>query len=455
MSIWVHSGHRAGLKLLVSMLAAGAVALPAGRGAEHGGPSSPSSPRAESPPIEGDSDKSPSPAAPGDALASDNLHKPNYRPKPLPAVKVKDYQHLIDTARQLRRNKDYPGAEKMLISVLDEEPPVEFQRGTLFELALVAQEQLKFARAQQIYAQYVQLFPQDPTIPEVLLRQGLIYRQMGAYNMAIGKYYAVMNSALGLKLEQFDYYKRLVLQAQTEIADTYYMQGKFSEAADFFTRILKQNALELNRAQIHFKLIRCLSSLGKHTDVTTQARSFCEKFPDATEGAEVRYLAASSYKAIGRTREAHAEVLQLLKSQAESLKTNPENWVYWQQRAGNDIANQLYLEGDYPNALELYKHLAALSDAPVWQVPIWYQVALIYERMNQPKKAADKYAEIIAREKDLDAVNAAPTVKTVIEMARWRKGQFEWRDRTEVAVQSLRLSPVPTSGTNTASLTKP
>ena len=144
--------------------------------------------------------------------------------------------------------------------------------------------------------------------------------------------------------------------------------------------------------------------------------------------------------------------MKLLKSQAETVKTNPENWIYWQQRAGNDIANQLYLEGDYLNALELYNHLAALNQAPAWQVPIWYQVALIYERLSQPKKAAEKFAEIVAKEKDLET---APSVKTVIDMARWRKEQIDWRDRTELAVQTLRLSPAPTSGTNTASRSKP
>jgi tetratricopeptide (TPR) repeat protein len=397
-----------------------------------------------------EAEEHPSPVSPGDALTSTNLHRTLFKPKPPPVVK--DYQHEINTARQLRRNKDHAAAEKMLVTLLEEKPPPEFQRGTLFELALVAQEQLKLPRAQQIFAQYMQLFPQDPTVPEVLLRQGLIFRQMGAYNMAIGKYYAVMNSALGLKLDQFDYYKRLVLQAQTEIADTYYMQGKFSEASDFFARILKQNTTELNRAQIHYKLIRCLASLEKHTEVTSQARAFHEKFPDASESAELRFLCSNSYKALGRTRDAHAEVMKLLKSQAESVKTNPENWVYWQQRAGNDIANQLYLEGDYLNALELYNHLAALNNAPAWQVPIWYQIALIYERLSQPKKAVERYAEIVAKEKDLDA---APSVKTVIDMARWRKEQIDWRDRTELAVQSLRLSPAPTSGTNTASRSQP
>lgn len=428
------------LGMLVGALVVSAISL-AAEEHETGNSDGPSMP-------EIDPDKSPSPASPADALSSGNLHRPNYKPKAAPVKK--DYQHLVDTARQLRRSKDYAGAEKMLVTLLSENPPPEIQRSTLFELALIAQEELKFSRAQQIFAQYVQLFPQDPTVPEVLLRQGLVYRQMGAYNMAIGKYYAVMNSALGLKLDQFDYYKRLVLQAQTEIADTYYVQGKFDEAADFFTRILKQKSLELNRAQIQFKLIRCYSSLGKHKEVVAQAREFYEEFPDVTEAAEVRYLCANSYKALGRSRDAQNEVLQLLKSQAESLKTNPENWIYWQQRAGNDIANQLYLEGDYPNALELYNHLAALNDAPVWQIPIWYQAGLIYERLNQPEKAVAKYSEIIAREKDLNSTNAVPSVTTVMEMAKWRKDQIGWRDRTEVAVQELRLTPLA-PGTNVAS----
>lgn len=434
--------HASGL-LSIVILASGVGLLPAASGEKIA-----AAPLGDVSEIE--ADEHPSPVSPGDALASTNLHKTHFKPKPPPLVK--DYQHEINTARQLRRNKDHAAAEKMLVTLLEEEPPPEFQRGTLFELALVAQEQMKLSRAQQIFAQYIQLFPQDPTVPEVLLRQGLIFRQMGAYNMAIGKYYAVMNSALGLKLDQFDYYKRLVLQAQTEIADTYYMQGKFPEASDFFSRILKQNTTELNRAQINYKLIRCLASLEKHTEVTTQARAFYEKFPDATEVAEVRYLSSNSFKALGRTRDAQSEVLKLLQSQVESVKTNPENWIYWQQRAGNDIANQLYLEGDYLNALELYNHLAVLNNAPAWQVPIWYQVALIYERLSQPRKAAEKYTEIVAREKELDG---APSVKTVVDMARWRKEQIDWRDRTELAVESLRLSPAPTSGTNTASRTKP
>jgi tetratricopeptide (TPR) repeat protein len=292
-------------------------------------------------------------------------------------------------------------------------------------------------------------------VPEVLLRQGLIFRQMGAHNTAIAKFYAVMNSALGLKLEQFDYYQRLVLLAQTEIADTYYAQGKYSEAADFFGRLLKQNAPDLNRAQIHFKLVRCLAGLGRHTEVITQCETFFDRHADAAETPELRFLCASSLKQLGRISEARRHVLKLLESQRETEQSDPGNWLYWQQRAGNDIANQLYLEGDYLNALELYNHLAGLSSDPAWQLPVWYQTGLIYERLLQPARAVERFDAILAREKETTGPTAMPSLKTVLEMARWRKNQITWRDRTEVAVQALRLSPSLSAATNHSPLAKP
>lgn len=394
-----------------------------------------------------------SPASQLDTLLSTNLLHLDDKPKVTP--KPKDYRHEIDTARQLRRNKENTAAAKMLITLLENEIPDEFKRSALFELALVAQDEKQLPRAQQILAQYVQLFPQDPTVPEVLLRQGLIYRRMGAHQMAITKFYSVMNTALGLKLEQFDYYKRLVLQAQTEIADTYYLQGKFSEAADFFGRILKQNALELNRPQVHFKFIRCLANVGLATEVVTQCQTFFDKHPTAAEVPELRFVCASALKQLGRNTEALAQVLKLLESQAGTAQSNPENWVYWQQRAGNDIANQLYTEGDYLAALEIYNHLAALNSSPEWQMPVLYQIGLIYERLGQPQKASEAFNSIAAREKDLAVSPPNPSLKTVIEMAKWRKDQIQWQGRTEVAVQSLHLSRVPVSATNTPSRTTP
>ena len=166
-------------------------------------------------------------------------------------------------------------------------------------------------------------------------------------------------------------------------------------------------------------------------------------------------MCASSLKQIGRMSDALRHVLKLLESQEGTVQSNPENWLYWQQRAGNDIANQLYLEGDYLNAMEVYNHLAGLSTDAAWQLPVWYQVGLIYERLLQPRKAVEKFDAILAREKEVAAAGAAPTLKTIIDMARWRKDQITWQGRTEVAVQALRLSPVLSTATNATQHARP
>ena len=404
-------------------------------------------------PESGPGAESRSPGTQLDSLLSTNLI--HHSPKPKAAQPSKNYQQELDAARQLRRSKDHSAAAKLLVTLLENELPAEFKRSALFELAMVAQDANQLARAQQVLAQYLQIFPQDPTVPEVLLRQGLIYRQMGVSQMAVAKFYAVMNTALSMKLDQFDYYKRLVLQAQTEIADTYYLQGKFTEASDFFGRILKQDSVDLNRPQIHFKLVRCLSSLGRHVDVVNQCEDFFKKHPDAAEVPELRFICASSLKQLGRSREALVQVMKLLQSQEEMARINPENWSYWQQRAGNEIANQLYLEGDYLNALDIYNSLAELNTAPAWQLPVWYQVGIIYERLQQPKKASEKYDAIVAREKELTASAETPNLKTVIELAKWRKEHIQWQDRAEVAVQSLKLRPVSSTTTNALPANKP
>lgn len=388
-----------------------------------------------------------SPAAVAEALASSNLLHPTEKPV-LPAPRKDprlDPRFQIDTARQLRRNQDFGGASRMLITLLEDALPAELQRAALFELALVAQDENQLTRAQQILAQYLKLFPEDPTVPEVLLRQGLIFRQLGAHQLALAKYYAVMNSALNLKLEQFDYYKRLVLQAQTEIADTYYLQGKFAEASDFFGRILKQDTPELNRARVQFKLIRCLAELGKHAEVIAQAEKFFESNPEAQETPELRFMCANALKQLGRSAEALVHVIKLLEGQEAAAQTNGESWVYWQQRAGNEIANQLYLEGDYLHALQIYDHLAGLDSSLAWQLPVQYQLGLIYERLNQPEKATAAYTAILSREKELMAAGAEPSLKTILDMARFRKDHLAWQGRTQVAVQNLHLGPPPPS----------
>jgi tetratricopeptide (TPR) repeat protein len=357
-------------------------------------------------------------------------------------TKQQDFQSKLERGSQQKRDKDFAGAEKTFVALLESDAPAEFQRTALLELAVLAQETGQLARAQQVFAQYLTKFPDDPSVAEIMLRQGLLYRQMGAPTLALSKFYAVMTTSLRLKLDRLEYYQRLVLQAQTEIADTYYLQGKFEEATDFLNRLLKLNSSQLNKEQILYKLVRSLSALGRHTEVVAQGEAFLTRYPEAAELPEVRFRLAGSLKQLGRTREALQQVLVLLESQQTNAPSQPGNWIYWQQRTGNEIANQLYNEGDYVNALEVYRTLAGLNHSAAWQLPVWYQMGLLYERLSQPQKAAEIYNRILDRQKESDSDKLSPSLATVFELAQWRKDHLQWQVQAEQATARLR-SPEP------------
>ena len=353
--------------------------------------------------------------------------------------------------REQRRQKNTTVAAQTLSALLTGDAPEEIKRLALFELALTAQDDNKFVRAEQIFSQYLHTYSDDPSTPEVLLRQGLIYRQMGVNSLAVSKFYAVMSTALKLKLENMDYYKKLVLQAQIEIADTYYQEGKYEEAADFFGRLLKSGNPELDQIQTHYKLIRSLSYTTNYVDTVAQAENFLNLYSNVAEIPEVRFFLASSLKKLGRNNDSMKQVLLLLQSQADNVHENPDMWTYWQQRAGNEIANQLYKEGDYFSALQIYLSLADLDKSPAWQLPAWYQTALIYEQLQQWQKATDTYQRIIDRQKELTDAASTPSLVSLFEMAKWRRDYIAWMQKAKITQQSYVLN----QGTNTPNTAKP
>ena len=393
------------------------------------------------------------------AFASTNLLKPEAQASAdrLREQEVTDRQRQLELARRQRLMKRYADATAGFAALLEEGVPEAIQRTALIELATTAQEENDLTRAQQIYAQYLLRWPEDGAVPEILLRQGLIFRRMGIYPSALTKFYSVMTTALTVHNEQLDYYRRVVLQAQTEIGETYEMIGKFREASETYKRLLKLDAPSLNKQQIHYKLVRALAGLGQHEEALGQALDYLTRYPETVEQAEVRFLLANSLKKVGRKNEALEQVLALLKSQQPLAYSHPETLAYWQQRTGNEIANQLYREGDFLSALDIYLSLLPLNPAPAWQWPVQYQIGLVYERLEQPAKAAETYSAIVQRASEL-GTNATPSQRSILEMARWRKDFLHWVVKTETTQHQLRrIAPgsdtVPTNLLNLSTST--
>ena len=351
-------------------------------------------------------------------------------------------KRTLETAQRQRAAKLFDEASANDVAVLNSPAPDEMKRTAMLELAIIAQEQNNLSRAIQILAQFLSRWPQDPSAPEVLLRQGLLYRQLGIHSMAIGKFYATMTTALVLKNDHFDFYRKLVLQAQAEIAETLALQNKHKEASEAFARLLKEESPALNRAQVLYKYLLSLVAQGKYAEAVGQAQDYLAHYPNAPEQPEVRFQLASALKKLGRNNEALQEVMRLLMSQQGQAREHPEALAYWQQRTGNEIANQLYQDGDFVRALEIYQSLLLLNPTPAWQCPVLYQVGLAYERLEQPAKAADAYAKILSRESEL-GTNATPSLRSLLDMARWRQDFLNWNLKTETAHRELQRAVLP------------
>jgi tetratricopeptide (TPR) repeat protein len=350
-------------------------------------------------------------------------------------------QIQLDLARKHRIEKQYKEAKRGFVAILEMSVPEAMQKTALLELALIALDEKEFPRCQQIYAQYVSRWPQDPDVPEILFRQGMLYREMGLFQMALTKFYAVMTSSLIIKNDRFDFYQRLVLQAQTEIADTHIIQGKPAEAEQSLAKLLKSDSKALNRPRVLLKLVQALSAQGRHQDMVARAQEFLSLYPEAPELPEMRFLAASAYKQLGRNDESLEQVLLLLKQQQASDR---DTLVYWQQKTGNDIGNLLYREGDFLKALDVFQALIALDKSVTWQIPVLYQVGLIYEHLDQPLNAADYYKKILDRTNEVPNP-ATPSIKAVMEMAKWRKDHLQWRAGLESASKELQRASLTRS----------
>jgi tetratricopeptide (TPR) repeat protein len=345
-------------------------------------------------------------------------------------AKLDRINYLLSAARFAGTTRDFAEAETDYVKLLADDVPESFQKTALFELAQIVQTENDLPRAQSIFTQYVQRWPGDEHMPEIYLHQGQIFRQMGLSDLALTKFYAVMTAALALKNDQLTFFKRLVLQAQVEIAETYYLVGKFKDAADYYARLLKQDDAALDHAQIQFRLIHSLVSVKQFEEAATQAQDFLANHADSSDAPEVRYDLAQAFKGQGRNAEALQQVLVFLKEERAKTMDHPEVWTYWQQRVGNEIANELYQEGDYVKALEVYETLAKLDPALPWQLPVRYQVAITYEKLLQPVEAIANYRLITNAAPNI-GTNVAPGLQSVVEMARWRLNFLEWQNRAE------------------------
>ena len=128
------------------------------------------------------------------------------------------------------------------------------RKTALSKLASLAEKDGKLEEAQQYLAEYVKRYPEDALIPILFLRQGNLYRKMGAYDLERSKYYDAINSVPRVTLDNndynIDYIKRAGFIARVRIAESFFDEAKnmpptlagsnYSNAVEMFQKLLDE-----------------------------------------------------------------------------------------------------------------------------------------------------------------------------------------------------------------------
>ncbi|HET7535434.1 MAG TPA: tetratricopeptide repeat protein [Candidatus Didemnitutus sp.] len=353
--------------------------------------------------------------------------------------KAAEARGLLSLGANLAERNDYAASEIAYRQVLNSgEFAVADQKDALLGLAKMFRREGTFTKASAIYEKYLKEFPDDPRAPDAMLELGRTLRSMGAYKLAISRFYSVINSTLKLPTESFDHYQQLAKTAQFEIAETYFTAGNFAEAGKFFSRLRLLDLAPQDRARAHFKSAYSLQLGGDLEGAVRTLRDYLDQWPDDENIPEARYLLATSLRQLNRPDEALAATLDLLRSEQPKSGVDPKRWAYWQRRTGNQLANEFFQSGDTINALAIYQGLSALAPDPTWRLPITYQIALCYERLRLVERARTAYQSIIdgaAAAAEGKAGSGQPGTGTDIaelaRMATWRLSQLDWSDQTD------------------------
>lgn len=333
---------------------------------------------------------------------------------------------LIKLGTSLTDRGDYDSAEIAFRQVLNAaNAGLPETKSALLGLAHMHRKQGALTKAVAIYEKYLKEYPGDERSPDALLDLGRALRSMGAYRLAIARFYNVINSTLKLPIAGFDHYQLLARTAQFEIAETHFESGNYAEAGKFFMRLRLLDLAPVDRARAHFKAAYSLHRAGDLDGAVMSLRSFLEQWPTDENVPEARYLLAISLRSLNRSQEAFAAALELLRTEKSRVAEDPKRWNYWQRTTGNQLANDFFESGDILNANAIYSGLAVLSDDPAWRLPITYHMGLCQERLGDIDRARATYQTIV----DTAGPTPNPDLAELVRMATWRMEHLAWRDQ--------------------------
>lgn len=336
----------------------------------------------------------------------------------------------LELARSFWRGGDIELAEKYFSAALGAPTHLPEKEDVLWAMGELYQESGFRPKAAAAFERLTEEFPKSRRLPNVYMKLGHLYREMGGLEIAISKYYMVLNSALNVAVDQVEKYRAVSLKAKLEIAKTHVELLDYDEAYRQFELLSRLNLEPLERRGVHYRMCHLLYDLGNYQKAVSSLKGFLEQYELSPNAPEIRYLLAKSYEKLNRKPDALREVVQILQRQSSPDTALENDSDYWKQRMGNELANEFYQQGDYRSSLTIYQSLAKYDASPDWSWPALHQIGLCFERLGLPEKAIMAYEEILNPENGGfdESQELSSGMKSLREMAKWRLEHLNWED---------------------------
>ena len=342
--------------------------------------------------------------------------------------KAAEIKAFCDKARDAIKRGEEEVARGLLESLVAVDLPHAEKKVALTEVAAVYEEKGDLTKAIAILEKLTTILDGDTEVPVWLLKLAQLYREAGAYQMAISRYYGVIQLAMKVGSSDFQRFQGISRQAQREIANTYFMKGDFDQAQKFYNMALRSDLPKEERAVAMFRSAHCTFMRNDMNGAINALERFLKDFSRHASAAEARYMLATAYKVEGRPQDAYDSVIDLLRDVKGKAEENPKAWAFWQKKAGNEFANDYYQRGEFVNAVTIYQSLAAIEDSPEWRWPVVYQMGLCFERLRIEPRAAECYKYIVEENKkpEFRWKKMPQSVANLVQMAAWRVDQLDW-----------------------------
>ncbi len=353
--------------------------------------------------------------------------------------KAAEIKAFCDKARDAIKRGEEEVARGLLESLVAVDLPHAEKKIALNEVAAVYEEKGDLTKAIAILEKLTTVLDGDTEVPAWLLKLGQLYREAGAYQMAISRYYGVIQLAMKVGSSDFQRFQAISRQAQREIANTYFIKGDFDQAQKFYNMALRSDLPKEERAVALFRAAHCTFMRNDMNGAINGLERFLKDHSRHASAAEARYMLATAYKIEGRPQDAYDSVIDLLRDAKGKAEENPKAWAFWQKKAGNEFANDYYQRGEFVNAVTIYQALAAIEDSPEWRWPVVYQMGLCFERLRLEPRAGECYKYIVDENKrpEFRWRKMPQSVANLVQMASWRVEQLDWDSKVNAKLRAV------------------